>query len=369
VAAPSRYRPRVRRARVLALFALLSGSAWAKAEAQTPRPAVVFFVPPELEPDTRGALEDALATQLLALPVGLVIEVQDDSASALEQRLDAMKQAATKHKAVAVFWLEVHGSERWFLYAVDAQVQRVVMRPLQTKAGSEATLDTVAVIVRATTDALLHGETLPESAAAPAPATKPKTPWPVVTEQQKSSALRLAAGYFGTMFARQLPWQNGLEVKAEWIWPTGAYLGLGYTFFAAAEFTEPVPPNFLQLTTISFAIERLPLALHAGLRFEVGSFTFAAELGAGIEARKRRTLAPSVPPTKDESRIVYSVCPRLESEYSITSWLRLYAGVGIDFELASYPYVFEVEAGKTPMTILKPFPVRPTFQAGIAIIR
>jgi hypothetical protein len=336
----------------------------------------------------RSALEDALATQLLALPVDVVFDVQDEPSSAIEQRMDAMKQSAIEHRAVAVFWLDVRTADRWFLYAVDAQVEHMVLRPLVAKPDSrEATIESVAVIVRATTDALLHGETLPAAvvpplaaAVVPPPAAqkaKPTTPWPVVNADRNTSALRLAAGYVGTTFAKQLKWQSGLGVRADWVWSAGPFLGLGYTFFEVAEFNRPEP--------IRFTLARHPIALRSGLRFASGDFTFTGELDAEIELREGTSTnnlnvvgdsmftASNRPP-----RVVYSVCPKLESEFSITSWLRVYAGAGADIVLSSVDYKVDKitnppdmadKPKDPPQPILEPSPVRLTVQAGIAVIR
>jgi hypothetical protein len=323
-----------------------------------------------LDADMRSAIEDALATQLLALPVELVVEAQDDSTNAIEQRMDAMKQSAIEHRAVAVFWLEMRSADRWFLYAVDADVERMVLRPLVAKPDSrEATIESVAVIVRATTDALLHGEELPAVVPPPAP-EKAKSPWPVVSAVHNTSALRLAAGYVGTTFAKELLWQSGLGVRADWVWSAGPFLGLGYTFFDAAHFTQRA---FDQ--PAEFTLYRHPIALHAGLRFASGDFTFTGELDAEIELRDR-TSTPSLimlDAELDKRRVVFSLCPKLESEFSVTSWLFVFAGAGIDIVLSPFTYLLAMTDPTVEKTntepILEPFPVRLTVQAGIGIIR
>jgi hypothetical protein len=312
----------------------------------------------------RASLEDALVTQLLPLPVTMHFSVRDEAAAGgIEQRLDMVKQALTEHAAVAAFWLEVRNSGRWFLYATDVQVEHVVLRPLNAKPESlEALIESVAVIVRATTDAVLHGEPLPQAAhppPTPPPTPPPPKPWPVEQANPPTSALRLAASYVGTTFARGLPWQSGLGLSADWLWSAGPYIGVGYTFFGSADFTLP---------SVTFTVDRYPVSLHAGLRFAVGDFTFSGQLGAEIELRTRRTITTmaGLDPEPSRRRTIYSICPKLESEYAITSWLRIFAGFGLDFVLANFPYTLELPESKV---IVEPHWLRLTVHAGIGIIR
>jgi hypothetical protein len=324
---------------------------------------VVFFAPAQLSAEMRATLQDALVTQLLPLPVELHFAVRDEAASGgIEQRLDLVKAAITEHAAIAAFWLEVRGNGRWFLYAVDSQVDRVVLRPLNAKPESlEALVESVAVIARATTDAVLHGEPLPEEARPPPPtppSPPPATASPVLHASTPTSALRLAAEYVGTTFARKLPWQSGFGLRADWLWSAGPYIGIGYTFFGSADFKLP---------SVTFTVDRYPVSVHSGLRFAVDPFVFSAELGIEIELRSRRTIsAMGLDPDPERRRTVYSICPKLESEYAITSWLRVYTGLGLDFVLANFGYALELPERTV---IVEPHWLRMTVHAGIAIIR
>jgi hypothetical protein len=354
------------------LFAQLVTPKWVSAEDATARPTVVFFAPAQLEPDMRSALDDALATQLMSLSVDLSFEVEGDGADTLEERLDAMKQTANEHRALAIFWLEIRRPDRWFLYTTDAQVERVVLRPLPAKPGNlEAAFESVAVVVRATTDALLHGEPLaaavepPPVAAAPAaePKPKPPEPWPTVQADGKDSALRVAASYVGTIFAKELLWQSGFGLHADWLWPAGTFVGLGYVFFPQAEFDKE---------GFRFQLDRHPISLRSGLRFASGPFTFTGELDAEIELRirqKAENLAGENIAFSGARKTIISVCPRLESEFTVTAWLRLFLGVGIDFVLSNPKYEVVAEPEHMSETILAPWPVRLTLRAGIAILR
>jgi hypothetical protein len=339
--------------------------------AQAASNSVVFFAPSNLSADTRSALEDALTTQLLVLPAALHFEVRDAAPQELEQRMELARSAAREHDSVAVFWLEARGDAPWLLYALDAQAERVVVRPLASRGSSaEAAVEAVALIVRASADALLHGQPLP--AAAPGPRTTITTmpeiqrdaaAWPVEQAYRPSSALRLGIAYIGTTFARVLPWQSGLAVRASWLWPSGPYVGIGYTFWPAATITS---------APVDFLVERYPFSLHAGLRFAGRVFTFSGELGAEIESRTRRTLRVSTPQFDADPpsrKTIASVSPKLEVEYTLTSWLRIFAGLGIDVVLDNFEYSTENHETKEIQTVVKPYGLRLTLHAGVAVLR
>jgi hypothetical protein len=377
---PSRTAQRVtRRPRLCAwlcalCFAIQARNATAEDVAPAPK-RIVFFTPAQLEPNARSALEDALSTQLSLLSVQVSFQLNSEAQLTLEQRIEQSRAANAEHAAIGTFWLEIRPNSAWYVYAMDSQDpndQRLVIRRLEELPKStEAAAESVALIVRATTDALLHGEPLehtpPPPAApktSPPPAAEPlrhPPPTEVVIAPAARSALRIAAGYVGTTFAREVPWQNGLVVRAMWIWPAGPYLGLGYSFL----------PLVRRLTEdVDFRVARRPIALLAGLRFPTGNFTFSAELGAELELRERETTyiagAGPTPPTSTRSRWLPNVCPKLESEYLVTSWLGVFANLGADFVLGSFPYTYGSLDGPK---LLYPHAVRLTVQVGIGIIR
>ena len=332
--------------------------------------AVVFYAPLTLDPELRSALEDALHAQLMQLPAELQLELHAGPAKQVESWVQELAKRARDRSAAALFWLEVRSPSRWNLYAIDPRAERIAVRPVDVKQDSpEAAIEVVALIVRASTDALLHGEALPADSSQPPQSAaanekdRPLEPWPVVPAFEPRSALRIAAAYLGSTFARKLPWQSGLSLRAAWIWPSGPYLGAGFTFFGTAEFVRKV----------RFQVDRYPIALFAGLRFPVDRFTFTGELGAEIEFRKRRTPdAREYTPKEETSQTIYSICPKLEAEYSLTSWFRIFVNSGLDFVLGNFPYVRCSEPSCNPaltIPVVEPHWLRLTMQVGVGIIR
>jgi hypothetical protein len=336
----------------------------ARTSAQNNPPLVAFFAPDTMPAELRYALEDALSTQLSLLQVVLHFETPAVPPSDPVERLQVAKQTASTLKAVAVFWLELPTSGPWLLYAVDARAERMIMRPLAAHSQSpEADVEAVALIVRATTDALLHGEPLPATSPNVGAARERElTPWPVVQLPHGESAVRVAAAYVGSTFARQLPWQHGFSLRAAWLWPSGSYVGLGFTFIPSLRF---------DIHPVRFNLERYPLSLHAGLRFAVPPFTFSGELGTEIELRNRRTLwaTDTYVPDPDKLKVIYNVCPKLEAEYAITPWLVTFFGAGIDVVVGNFAYTIQNMETHDTTIILEPHWIRLTLQVGLGIIR
>jgi hypothetical protein len=352
-------------ATALVIGPVLTASAQAPAGSPpTAQPVVAFFAPEMMHAELRYALEDALATQLSLLRTSLHYETSATPPTDPVERLQIAKQTASRLSALAVFWLELPVSGPWLLYAVDARAERMIMRPLAAHSQSpEADVEAVALIVRATTDALLHGEPLPATNPNVAPAaSKQPTPWPVQQLPQGESALRISGAYVGSTFAKRLPWEHGFALRAAWIWPSGTYLGVGFTFIPALRF---------DIAPVRFNLERYPISLHAGLRFAFPPFTFSGELGAELELRNRRTLGATdtYVPDPDQLKVIYNVCPKLEAEYAVTSWLVLFMGAGIDVVVGNFAYTIRNMETQESTFILEPHWIRLTLHVGVGIIR
>jgi hypothetical protein len=273
------------------------------------------------------------------------------------------RNTAARYGAIAIFWLDVPLSGPWVLYAADAGVTRVVVRRLgqMPSTSVDANIETVAVIVRATTDALLHGEPIPSEGVADEGHVS-TTPWPVEQLSPNSSAVRLSAAYLGTTFAKEAKWQQGLSLRAAWIWGSGGYLGAGFTVLERMRFD--IPPG-------SFEIDRYPISLHAGLRFLVGPLRFIGELGAELEFRNRRSqfaATDELSPATAGKDTVMNICPRLETELAVFSWLGIFAGAGLDFVVGNFPYSIGHDRGGESTIKLEPYLIRLNVQAGIALL-
>ncbi|MEY4577736.1 MAG: hypothetical protein RL701_2439 [Pseudomonadota bacterium] len=361
------------------------------AAAQLPsdqQPGVVFFSPEAMDPALRFALEDALVTQLSLLRATLHYAVTPTTTTQLDPvaRLQLAKQMASDHHATAVFWLELPNAGPWLLYAVDARADRMLMRPLAAHRQSpEADIEAVALIVHATTEALLHGEELPAAEraqpAAPPRNTLPPPPQPAAQvapptaravaqldpPARASLRLRFSGAYVGNTFAEQQRWQHGLALRAAVLWPTGPYVGVGFSFVPSLQF---------DLYPVRFDLDRYPISLHGGMRFPIGAgpeprFYFATELGAELELRNRRTLsaADTYLATPDELSALFNVCPKVEAQWALTPWLITFVGVGSDITLGNVAYTARAADTRSRRYLLEPDFLRLTLHVGVGIVR
>lgn len=318
----------------------------------------MFFAPKTLPAEVRSALEDALATQLSLLNATVYYAGPATREGDPAERVRSARRAAARYGAIATFWLDAPTNQAWVLFAADAGITRVVARRLESgQTSTEANIEAVALIVRATTDALLHGEPMPAEEISDE--GKALAPWPVEQLGKGSHAARISAAYTGTTFAKERSWQHGLSLRAAWIWPSGPYVGLGFTIFERLQF---------DLRDVRFEVDRYPISLHAGLRFRVTPFTFTGELGVELEIRNRRTLQGENANISNPQRMLFNICPKLETELALAPWLALFGGVGLDFVVENFPYsVLDRETMDTLVT-LEPYLIRLTVHVGLAFL-
>lgn len=322
----------------------------------------MFLAPETLAPRVRRTLEDALATQLALIQTRLRFETTAQRNAEPGELLQSARRIAAGSGAIGVFWLEA--GTAWLLYAADARAERMVVRSLASprkSAEPEADIEAVALLVRAATQALLRGEPLASSTREADTPKRELEPWPVEIQDGGRSALRIAVAYMGTTFSEHLSLQDGVALRGAWLMPGGGYVGLGFSLLRPASFN---------LGAVHFEIDRYPISLHGGLRFGVSRITFISELGVELEIRTRRTLsAGDLEPNRDDQRVIFNVCPKLEVELALLPWLVTFVNAGLDFVLSNYAYSNADETTMQARAVLQPHSVRLTLQLGVGLIR
>jgi hypothetical protein len=70
----------------------------------------------------------------------------------------------------------------------------------------------------------------------------------------------------------------------------------------------------------------------------------------------------------DPQRMVINICPKLETELNVFSWLALFGGAGLDFVVGNYPYsILDPETMKTTPA-LEPYLIRLSVHVGLAFL-
>lgn len=350
------------------------GATAAQAEAE-PSASLVFVMPSELDAGARSSLQDAVSTQLSMTDVRMV--AVDPPALpapvALEDRVERAVALAEEHHALGVLWLDVRPTDHWFLYAMDAKAERVVVRPLFVRKDSVAAgIEQVAVIARACGQALLHGEpVLSETPATPVEPRKPppaeEKPAPPAPPPSAADAkprppedrLRLALAYRGETFAHASPWQSGANLSAIWLWSSGPFVGLGFSLFPVHDFGDAV----------RFEVQRRPLSLLPGWRFALTRWLdLDTELAVTFDLRSRHTKQPptGLAPRADQTQLLFALGPSVRAELEASPWLSFFAGASLDVFLNEFDY-FTAPKPKAPL--VRPYRARPGISVGVAILR
>jgi hypothetical protein len=378
----------------IGLFWLFCLPGPAIAQQEQPSRGVVFLVSKTGDPAIAISLQDAIAAQLADVPVRLVFEVSSTGSPAMRELIDTGKATAEREDAVGVFWLDTEKEDDWLLYLVDPGEERLLVR----RAGSStesvpAAIEAVAVIVKASALALLHGQTIGLSPAERSmPDTtqwvrvEPESPAPAAIDEQQEtevkgtvseepyiridlpppvqdlpederSLLRLAIAYRGAAFAREVSWQNGLGLWAGWISRIGLYGGAGYEIIASQRISHE---------SLEFSVDRHPIELFAGYRYRVGRFAVDGELAAILDIVIRRAQSPEsgFRASDDRTRLVFGLLTRARAEYAPVQNVAFFAGAGISFFFNNFEYVGDFEQREV---LLSPRKVCPDIEVGAAI--
>jgi hypothetical protein len=174
--------------------------------------------------DVSESVREAVEAQLAGTDMEVVFARFEGSPATLRDQLAGAQALAGGHAVAATFWLEVTEAQDWFLYLAEPDAERILVRRIRVPNVASGT-EAVGVITRRAATALFAGQTIgmqpvtldqekevspfePPPAAPLAPvAPSPRTP---------RDALRIAAGYRGTTYSPELPWQHGVSVGAYW---------------------------------------------------------------------------------------------------------------------------------------------------------
>lgn len=329
----------------------------------------IVFVAPEA-PDLDASLRDAVSAQLSGLPVELAFEHFPPGTKSLRDAATAARTLARDRQAAGVFWLDVEAAAEWLVYLAEPAGNRVLMRRVPVEQGGGAAgAESVAVILRQSTEALLSGQTIgmqqvvvPEEQAPrevePAPAVaKPKRarlPPPAKRRVGPEAGVM----YYTDSFATNVGYQSGIRVSASWLWEPGLYAGLAYTFLREADVTSP---------EITLRLRRTPFDAVGGYALSLGRFRPAVELRTMVDWVSRRNVAaqPGFGGTNESTRSVVYLSPRLRLDVSVFRGLAVHGALGADFGLNSFSYV--IRGDTRDVTVLEPRRVRPSAELGITV--
>lgn len=231
---------------------------------------------------------------------------------------------------------------------VDRSGSKVLLETSASRLDSPAGLESIAVVVRATADALAERPAAPraETSVSSRPHDPPRT-----------RRLALAAAYAGASFAPEDPWTGGLRLAAE-AHLGAAYVGAAYTAYQAAEAAAE---------GIEVTVKTNPVAAFAGYRAALGSrLALAGESGLVVDRAARRARATQADTTPRPASAVWllALTGAVQVEVRALPHLRLRAGPTLDAYLSSVSYHAD---GPERATVLAPRILRPGLRIGLAL--
>ena len=243
--------------------------------------------------------------------VDLAVEVrgiEGPSEATLPSRIAAASLAAgDEPTTLGVLWVEADEAGNLLLHLVDPSGERMLVRRVSaTPERPETAIESLAVIARGITQALLEGRAIGMEAVTKEEPVRPEKPPVVVTpppprvEDTKPSRtrgpgrLRLDVAYVGTIWTPDdaIQWQSGVQLGLGWRFAPGVHASLGYLVFPAATRIEDVVLDEDLRADVTIARHPVrattgyPYGFHLGAaRF--GRITVQGELGVELDITRR----------------------------------------------------------------------------------
>jgi hypothetical protein len=333
-----------------------------------PSGKTVVMVAPTTEATKLKELGQAVKSQLVDTPATLRTALHNNFPKDLSGRLAVAREAAKKHRAVAVFWYEQPGPGEHYLFVFDPAGGRLLVRIVNPAASGGGT-ETVANIVRASVQALLKGGQIGVRMPAPRPTARPpppRPPEPVLFTRPKAKHvparrwLGVELGYAYQAYATEQPALNGMwaglavHLHRNWSVYTGYHLYQTVTISGAFAFSK---------------FRRHPVTAGARFRWPVGRWEVGCSASVLLDyvTHNTREAEPAgemgVSSSGKKGDLIVAGSALFRFGFRIVDRLRLVGRVGAEFGFNNKRYV--VKGEQFGETLLTPWPVRPRLEVGL----
>ncbi|MFO8072453.1 MAG: hypothetical protein R6V85_11320 [Polyangia bacterium] len=312
----------------------------------------------------------AVEAQLSDLDVELVIEELEALPEQLPGQVREAEAVLERSGALAVLWFDFTGPSEVYLHISGPESDRVLVRRLEPAAGEVGLAEELAIIVRATVEALLSGgrigvaveELAPRpplrTESGPPPPFPPDRPEPrLEPEPSAASRLALLVGYALHMRSSDHLAVHGLAIGLEARVRGPLFLSAGYRAFSPIETRG-------ELADVRVA--RHPAQLGMALAFDLGRL----RLGAGVEMQldylteEVSNLADGMRRAGDLDDLELALLPRAELLFRLAERLAIRAAAGAELPLNPRHFTAK-RAGRTEV-LVDTWSARPLLELGIA---
>jgi len=324
------------------------------------------------DPKAAASLVQAIRSQLSDTAVRLDLQTVDRFAAELSRQLALARSTATTRRSNVVIWFSLTRPEPLYLYFVEKQGIRLIMRNFG-EMDADQRAEAAAIVVRSSVLAFLRGQRVGRKIAGPKPVLRkrparppPTPPPPRPTRKKTWTSLELGYAYAYDDWDASLTGQHGLEAHV------ALHLTPRWSLLAGYQWSQPAP-LVAPLVRASGDAEVL-LRLHRmglGARFHhaLGRWTVGATLLLNADYVDYAVRQDSLVQERDERPLfLFSIFPSFHVGVRLVERLRLQLDVGV--EVGLYNPTFRLQTSVQPNEFSKfgkPEVIRPRLLLALAV--
>ncbi len=357
---------------LVTIVILLTGTPDAAADDEA-RPLVVMMVFDEQEEASREIVE-AVGGQLSDLDVEFGSRVVGPRPPAAAANIRLAGEVAADKSVIAVFWY-ASLEEQVYLYLSGNDGSRILVRKMESAAQARGRAEGLAIIVRSSIIALLHGGIIGiavhESAQVETKTGKPaeddqdyseavqkEDSVTENSESDESARLFLRIGYNVGIRSRDDPFVNGFGLDLLLHFNRFLAVTAGYTAFF------PVQGRG-EFATAKVYRHPFRIGLRGGIDVKRVRLGLSLSLVLDYTTQEVINLGPDIEASNDMDDLTVGLLPMMDVVIPITGRLGIFLAAGAEFSFNSRRYTASL--GEDREILVDTWPVQPCFMVGIRV--
>lgn len=320
------------------------------------------------DPKAAAGLVQAIRSQLADTAVRLDLQTVDRFAAELSRQLALARSTASSRRANVVIWFSLSRQEPLYLYFVENQGIRLIMRSFG-EMGPDERAEAAAIVVRSSVLAFLRGQRVGRKIAGPTPTLRkrrppPRPPRPPAPTARKKiwTSLELGYTYAYDDWDASLTGQHGLEARV------ALHLLPRWSLLAGYQWSQLAPlVSSPQHAEVLLRLHRISLG--ARFRHPLGRWTLGASLFLNADYVDYTVREDAFVQDRDERPLfLFSVTPSFHVGIRLVERLRLQLDLGA--EVGLYNPTFRLQIRRQPNEFSKfgkPEVVRPRLVLSLAV--